>query len=198
MITDRSTPASGRSRRLLNIIVGLQVIIFIVGCSKGEPKGQVIATIDGAELTLSELEAEARIRNLPIAANRTLRDALVTELVDRKLLVRAARARKLDATPEFILMQRRADEILLAQQLLATTAADAGTITDAEVARKMNAEPSPAEAGAVEPDRARLARVRSSIERDRLEAVMNALLIQEQKSAKIHYQKGFAPKEARP
>ncbi len=82
------------------------------------PSGQVVAVVNGEEITTAELNEEARVRNLPIARDRAARDALVQELVDRKLLVDAAMERGLHETPQHLLTVRRLREIALAQQLL--------------------------------------------------------------------------------
>lgn len=84
------------------------------------PKGQVIATVDGVEITLSELNEEARLRNLQIANDKGVRAALVQELVDRKLLASEALRRKLDKTPDYILGMHRSSDLLLVEQLLAS------------------------------------------------------------------------------
>lgn len=77
------------------------------------------ARVDGIEITVAELNEEARARGLAFDSNPGLRNALVQEMVDRKLLVIEAETRKLDQTPRYILAERRMREILLAQQLLA-------------------------------------------------------------------------------
>jgi EpsD family peptidyl-prolyl cis-trans isomerase len=104
--------------RFLAVVAGL-CALSLNGCDKGSPKGQVIAVVDGEEITISELNYEARIRNLRLENDPALRRALLKELVDRKLLVREAGQRAIEKTPDFILAERRAREILLAQSLLA-------------------------------------------------------------------------------
>ncbi|MCW3796561.1 hypothetical protein OMW55_01895 [Sphingomonas sp. BN140010] len=99
--------------------------LALVACQGEQPKGQVVATVNGAEITVAELNEEARARGLDIDTDRAMRDALVKELVERKLLVGEAQAQKIDRTPQFLLAERRGREILLAQQLL--TAPTQGT-----------------------------------------------------------------------
>jgi EpsD family peptidyl-prolyl cis-trans isomerase len=93
---------------------------LVAACSgHDEPSGQVIATVDGEEITVAELNEEARTRNLPIGSNAVVHDALVQELIDRKLLRREAERLGLDRRPEHLLAVRRLAEISLAQRLLA-------------------------------------------------------------------------------
>jgi EpsD family peptidyl-prolyl cis-trans isomerase len=87
-----------------------------------EPKGQVIATVNGEEITLAELNEEARARGLAIGQDPKFRAALMRELIDRKLLVQEAERQGFADSPQYLLAKRRLDEILLAQQLLVGTA----------------------------------------------------------------------------
>lgn len=104
------------------------------------PEGQVIARVNGTEITVAELNEEARARGLPIGHDPAMKAALIQELVDRKLLVEAARDGGFDRRPDYLLAKRRSDEILLAQQMLAA-AIQGGTVADEELARYIAANP---------------------------------------------------------
>jgi hypothetical protein len=99
-------------------LLALLSCLALVSCDKEAPKGQVIAVVNGEEITVAELNYEAGVRNLRIEDDAALRRALVRELVERRLLVDQAAAAGLDRTPEFILAERRQRDILLAQQLI--------------------------------------------------------------------------------
>lgn len=100
-------------------------------CNRGDPPaGQVIAAVDGEEITRAELNEEARLRNLPVSRDMVLRDAVIRDLIDRKLLVRAARERGLHRSPRHLLTVRRLTEIDLAQQLLAAEQAGGDRLSD--------------------------------------------------------------------
>ena len=100
----------------------------------------MIALVNGTEITVAELNEEARARGIPIGRDPALKAALVTELVDRKLLVEEARARGFDRQPNYLLAERRSDEVLLAQQMLAA-AAEGGRVSDEELKRYIAANP---------------------------------------------------------
>ena len=101
-------------------IVGMaSAFLLIAGCHQGQPAGQVIASVNGEEITIPEMNTEARARGLMIGDNPQLREGLLHDLIDRKLLVQLARQQRLDHTPEHLLSERRATEILLTQELLA-------------------------------------------------------------------------------
>ncbi|RST31453.1 hypothetical protein HMF7854_11855 [Sphingomonas ginkgonis] len=108
--------------------------MLTTGCEQAPPSGQVLARVDGEEITGGELRVEAQARGLSIRDAAT-RNALLGELVDRKLLVREARRERLDRVPDYILNSRRSDEVLLAQQLLAARSPNR-TVPD-DVARQL-------------------------------------------------------------
>lgn len=89
---------------------------LLAGCNKGAPEGQVAATVNGEEVTLQELNTELQASNVPQQMDKQAaqREAL-QHIIDRKLLLGAARDKKLDKSPEFQSQKLRADELLLAQ-----------------------------------------------------------------------------------
>ena len=115
--------------------------VAAAGCNKAEPDGQVIAIANGEEITLGELNEEARARGLPIANNRTLRDSVIRDLVDRKLLVQEALRQKLDRTPEHLLAMRRLNEMLLSQELITDAQNEAQIPSGPELAQFIKAHP---------------------------------------------------------
>lgn len=91
--------------------------LLLTGCHR-EPKGQILAIVNGEEISLQELNAEMQGVRLPDSANREeLRRQILQRLVDRKLIVQKAREQGLDKTPEFVTQQRRMEENLLVSLL---------------------------------------------------------------------------------
>ena len=130
----------GRSR-FLRLSLALAASMVVASCTESEPGGQVIAVVNGDEITVPELNAEARARGLVIGSDRGVRDALIRDLVERKLLVHEALARKLDRTPEHLLARRRMDEIMLTQALTSTLGRNDGGPTPAELAAVVKSRP---------------------------------------------------------
>mgnify|MGYP005837533925 CR=1 FL=1 len=90
----------------------------------GTPTGQVVARLDGTDITLLEVNAELAGANIPPDMSR--RDAEIAalqQIISRRALVEAAKERKLDQSPQFKLQERRAMEQLLAQTLASEIAA---------------------------------------------------------------------------
>lgn len=91
--------------------------LLLSGCHK-EPKGQVLAIVNGEEISMQELNAELQGVRVPDTVNRDkLRKQVLQRLVDRKLIVQKAREQGLDKTPEFVTQQRRMEENLLVTML---------------------------------------------------------------------------------
>jgi EpsD family peptidyl-prolyl cis-trans isomerase len=99
--------------------------LLVAGCGKkgeGElEKGQVVATVDGKDITVHELNAELQGASLPanIAPDqkKQLEQAALQQVVNRRILADIARERGLDKTPMFLLQERRAEENILVQML---------------------------------------------------------------------------------
>src|SRR4029079_16187186 len=70
-----------------------------------EPTGQVVATVNGQEITLRELNAELGAAPPPIdpKAAKAAEQAALRSIIGRKVLAGAAREQGLDKTPDFAL-----------------------------------------------------------------------------------------------
>jgi EpsD family peptidyl-prolyl cis-trans isomerase len=87
--------------------------LLVTGCHK-EPKGQILAIVNGEEISLQELNAELQGARIPDSVDRNaLRKQVLQRLIDRKLIVQKAREQGLDKTPDYIAQQRRLEENLL-------------------------------------------------------------------------------------
>jgi EpsD family peptidyl-prolyl cis-trans isomerase len=111
---------------------------LLAGCHKGAPEGQVAATVNGEEVTLQELNTEIQASNIPEGMDKQLaqREAL-QHIIDRKLLVSAARDKKIDKSPEYQSQKQRADELLLAQTYAKQQLAAVPVPTDADITKFM-------------------------------------------------------------
>lgn len=105
-------------RRRSRLLAAALLLALSAACSREPPAdGQVLAIVNGEEITIPELNAEARARGLVIGNDAALRAALLQELIDRRLLAQTARKEGLDRTPDYILQSRRAAELTLVQEL---------------------------------------------------------------------------------
>src|ERR1700722_14623113 len=112
------------------LAIGLAALL-VSGCHRptflgGRPKpptGQVVAVVDGHEITVRELQAE--LAGVPTSDPRQMKavEQKALELVvGRTLLADAALKQGLDKTPDFAIQKQRAIDGLLAQTLEANVA----------------------------------------------------------------------------
>ena len=80
------------------------------------PTGQTLALVNGHPVTEQDLLAEARAQEVQISP--ALEPFLLQTVIARVLLAQAARTQRLDRTPGFPSDKRRADDQLLAAELL--------------------------------------------------------------------------------
>lgn len=103
------------------MIRALLLILLLAGCAGDAPTGQVLARVDGVEVTRRELMAELQAGQ---EGNVAAQAAALDRVIDRKLLVAAAKAALIDRTPTVQIAQRREAEGVLARAYLAQV--DAG------------------------------------------------------------------------
>ncbi|MBU3078178.1 EpsD family peptidyl-prolyl cis-trans isomerase [Sphingomonas quercus] len=120
--------------KALLVCSGMALALAACGSKEGAPTGQVVATVNGQEVTLQEVNAELAGVQLPQNADRKAvqRDAL-QRVIDRKLLVDEAKKQELDKTPEYVAQRMRVDETLLAQQLVRKQASAIAQPTQADL-----------------------------------------------------------------
>ena len=112
--------------KLRNVLLGSAMVaaLALAGCDKSDkvPEGQVVATVDGTEVTIHELNAElASIGDRAAGVPPKLVESLaLARVVERKMLSNEARKRDLDKSPQFLLTRERANEGLLVQSLQAS------------------------------------------------------------------------------
>src|SRR3954471_12848854 len=99
------TPFSNRpllSRHRGWLLAAIGAAALVAGCHS-KPTGQVVATVDGDEITLTELNAELATMQVPANADKKqVQNAALERIIERKLLAGAARQDGIDQNPEFI------------------------------------------------------------------------------------------------
>ena len=88
-------------------------LALALGACHRKAEGQVVAVVNGDEVTSSELNAELQGANLPPDMDKDeARSKVLQSLIDRRLLPQQARAGGLDETPEFLNKQRQLSDNL--------------------------------------------------------------------------------------
>ena len=106
---------------------------LLAGCDK-QPEGQVVAVVNGDEVTMQELNTELGNAELPEgAAKDELRNQALDNIINRRLLAGVAMEQGIDDSPEFIVRRRQLEEALLVQMLAQQTARPMKQPTSQEV-----------------------------------------------------------------
>ncbi len=99
--------------RSVSLVALASLSLALSACQK-KAEGQVVAIVNGEEITLTELNAEIAELNVPASADKNLvRARVLQRMVDRRLLVQAAKEAGLDRDPAYLTQERRTQEQLL-------------------------------------------------------------------------------------
>lgn len=120
-------------RKSLNIAIAVGAVALLggslAGCKKAAT-GQVVAVVNGDEITLPELNAELAGVNLPPGVDKTkVRAAALQRIVERHLVAQQAKADGLDRDPDYLIRQRQLNDTLLVE-LFAKKARDTIAVPD--------------------------------------------------------------------
>lgn len=145
MTNSENTRSALRPRTLLLIATAA---IALAGCEKlgiggkSAPKGQVVATLDGQEITILEVNAELAGTAIPPTMSRRDAEKIALEnILTRRMLSKAAEERELQKRPEFLLQERRASEQLRVQALARDIASKVVTPTRDEADKFISENP---------------------------------------------------------
>jgi EpsD family peptidyl-prolyl cis-trans isomerase len=120
----------------------LATLALTSGCKQAPPSGQVIARVNGEEITKRDLVIEMRANGMTAGTDlQSVQAAVLDQIIARKLLAAKAKAEKLDRTPEYLADFRRMREIILADQLVKQGADQDGEPTQAQLIDYMAKNP---------------------------------------------------------
>lgn len=115
------------------------IAMVLTACDK-EPTGQVVAVVNGEEITQQELNAEiSELPTPPVGDKQAVRRQVLQQIVDRRLMAQVAKEDGLDRDPEYITRERRLKEELLVSMYGKKTA-DTVRLPDAGSVRKFIAD----------------------------------------------------------
>jgi len=102
-------------RIFARLAVGTIVICSVPACSS-EPTGQVVAVVNGEEITQQELNAQiSELPSPPVGDEKAVRRQILQQMVERRLMAQVAKQDGLDRDPTYIIRERRLKEDLLVQ-----------------------------------------------------------------------------------
>lgn len=89
--------------------------VLLAGCREKAPEGQVVAVVNGEEVTRRELATEPGAANGDAPQSELA--AMLSGVVDRKLAAAEAKRLELDKTPRFVAQAERLQEVMLSRTL---------------------------------------------------------------------------------
>lgn len=127
-----------KTSRLALLTVGF---LYLQACG-GEPTGQVVAVVNGEEITQAELNAEISALSVPPTGDKEeIRRQILQQLVDRRLMAQIAKEEGFDRDPEFINRERKLREELLVRMYGQKVAETVGIPDPAAVKRFLGENP---------------------------------------------------------
>ena len=118
----------------------LGAALFSLQACNDEPTGQVVAIVNGEEITQAELNAEIAELPAAIGGNKeAIRRQVLQQIVDRRLMAQVAKEDGFDRDPAFLTRERRLREELLVQ-MYGQKQAETVRVPDATAVSKYLAE----------------------------------------------------------
>lgn len=127
-------PCASSARFTLRAIPVLCGLAAVLGGCSATPSGQVAARVNDTEISDRAVEAELAAAGISQPDPGTTRAAL-DKVIARDLLVDQARREGIDATPDFLALRQRAEELVLADLLVKRWAAHATAPSDDRIAQ---------------------------------------------------------------
>ena len=116
----------------------------LAGCgerAKESKPGQALASVNGEEITVLQLNEEIQRAGVPAARQQEASKQLLQALIDRQLLEHAAVQEKLDRDPKVLQAIERARSLIVAQAYMQKRLANVARPTPAEVEEYFNKHP---------------------------------------------------------
>jgi peptidyl-prolyl cis-trans isomerase C len=124
-------------------IYSAMALVGLTGCEeKSEPTGQVVASIDGEDITQRDIRSELLAANVQAAPQtQAQRSEVLERIISRKLLTIEAKKARLDKSPDYLAAVQRMREVILASMLVNERMQQFPTPSAAEVQQFINDNP---------------------------------------------------------
>jgi peptidyl-prolyl cis-trans isomerase C len=128
-----------KSMKTMTATALIAISWMLTACEK-KPTGQVVAVVNGEEITLQELNSELTELKVPENADKKeARRAVLQQIVGRRLLAQQAKEEGVDRDPNYVSAERRMKEQLLVS-MYAKKAMDTVKVPDTAAINKFMAE----------------------------------------------------------
>jgi len=138
--------AAGRAAGLAAMSAAIVAGMALAGCGRDQPAadarpGQALASVNGEEITILQLNEEMQRAGVPAAREQAGRKQLLQALIDRELLEKEAVREKLDRDPKVMQAIERARSLIIAQAYMQKAVGEVGRPTQAEIEDYYNQHP---------------------------------------------------------
>ncbi|SDH35770.1 peptidyl-prolyl cis-trans isomerase, EpsD family [Duganella sp. OV458] len=117
-------------------------VLALSACGEKEKKpGQALASVNGEEITISQLNEEMQRANIQVAQQEQASKQLLAALVDRQLLQSEASKEKIDRDPKVMQAIERAKALIIAQAYLQKKVGNITKPSSAEVEQYFSKHP---------------------------------------------------------
>lgn len=118
----------------------IAALLAVTACGESKPGGQTVAVVDGQPVTQMELRSE--VSSVPAKNRASVERQALQTIINRKVLVEAAKDQGLEKDPRFQLELEKQKEALLSRMFLEKATADiTGNISAADVATFLSQHP---------------------------------------------------------
>lgn len=130
-----------RSVRRGALAIGASVALLGLSACEKKAEGQVVAVVDGDEITSQEVNGELGAAAAQGEPTQQMRNVALNRLIDRRLLAAVARDEGVESSPEYILRKRQLEENLLVQMMGERLARDQKQPTQQQINQLMAENP---------------------------------------------------------
>lgn len=128
------------------LVSTLALSLTLSGCDKfgkkdAAPTGQVVATVNGTEITVADIRQEMGFIGDASKADAALNQAALDAVISRRLLSDAAMEEKLDNLPSTAVLQEKARQAVLVEALTRKLRASAPPVSREEAEQYVNEHP---------------------------------------------------------
>jgi peptidyl-prolyl cis-trans isomerase C len=123
-------------------LMSASLLLPLAACGTGAPEGQVVATVNGDEITRAELNSELRQLNVPTGTGKQdVQNQVLDRMVTQRLIVQAAKQEDLDKSQDYVLQKRKADDAILTSLFAHKVTGDIRVPYEGDIARFIQANP---------------------------------------------------------
>jgi len=125
------------------LLIAAPLALAACGSNSAAPTGQVVANVDGEEITTTDLDSELNGATAPTAeGQKNLQRMALENIINRTILAKAAEAEGLAKGPEYAVIERKAKQVALVELLQRKVGTSIPKLGDDEIENFISQNPS--------------------------------------------------------